>query len=266
MHLLPRKEHQDLVRIRYALYAAIRVLSAFPPGAVEAERKQTGDLVTEADRCVDLAVRETLASDDAGWLSEDTADDLSRLGKRRVWTVDPLDGTQEFLNGVPEWAVSVGLVEDGIAVAGGIVNPQTWDTVVGIAPEGVTLNDAPVCVTAAQSLEGARVLASRSEVGRGEWARFEEAPFSCVPTGSVAYKLALVAAGRADATFTLQPKNEWDIAAGVALVTAAGGRVLDLQGADLRFNERNTLRSGLVAGPPVLVDELIGYLRSVGAL
>jgi fructose-1,6-bisphosphatase/inositol monophosphatase family enzyme len=69
------------------------------------------------------------------------------------------------------------------------------------------------------------VLASRQEYKRGEWAQFEGKQFSIRPTGSVAYKLALVSAGLADATWTLSPKHEWDIAAGVALVTSAGGTV-----------------------------------------
>ena len=260
-----RDEHRDIARIRYALYGAIRVLSAYTPGEVQADDKG-GDPVTEADRAVNLAIHDCLYNDQEGWLSEETADDLNRLEKRRVWVVDPIDGTKEFVAGIPEWAVSVGLVEDGAPTAGGILNPESWQVVIGTIDAGVELNDSPASVTHEQPLEGARVLASRSEVGRGEWERFDGAPFSYVPTGSVAYKMAMVAAGRADATFTLSPKNEWDIAAGVALVHAAGGKVVDTAGEPIVFNKRETLSPGLIAGSPRLVDELLAYLRETGAL
>jgi len=104
---------------------------------------------------------------------------------------------------------------------------------------------------------GALVLASRSEVKRGEWKQFESAEFNIRPMGSVAYKLGLVAAGRADLTFTLVPKNEWDVAAGAALVESAGGWVLKLDNSPLRCNQKNPLISGLLAGSPFLRDPLL---------
>src|SRR5690606_19094746 len=128
--------------------------------------------------------------------------------------VDPIDGTQEFVQGIPEWCVSIGLVEDGVPVAGGILNPATGEAVIGGAGHGVTLNGRAARVSARPTLEGAVVLASRSETNRGEWNRFAEAPFVVRPCGSVAYKLGLVAAGVADLTWTLVPKSEWDVAGG----------------------------------------------------
>jgi len=101
------------------------------------------------------------------------------------------------------------------------------------------------------------VLGSRSESRRGEWDRFAGRGFSIEPMGSVAYKLALVACGRADATWTLVPKNEWDVAAGVALIAAAGAHVEVLGGAAPRFNQRReTLWPGMVACAPGLVSSV----------
>ena len=92
--------------------------------------------------------------------------------------------------------------------------------------------------------------------------QFENLPFSIRPMGSVAYKLALLAAGRVDATWTLTPKNEWDVAAGVALIESAGGLVRSLAGSPLRFNNRNTLLPGLVASGPGLQQEIVSLLSA----
>jgi myo-inositol-1(or 4)-monophosphatase len=106
-------------------------------------------------------------------------------------------------------------------------------------------------------------------VKRGEWKQFESAEFNIRPMGSVAYKLGLVAAGRADLTFTLVPKNEWDVAAGAALVVAAGGWVLKLDNSELRCNQKDPLISGLLAGSPFLraplLDLLDRHAQTVGS-
>jgi len=91
------------------------------------------------------------------------------------------------------------------------------------------------------------VLASRSEVKRGQWMHLENAPFSVKPVGSIAYRLACVAAGFADATWTLDPRHEWDVAAGAALVLAAHGDVKTLDGNPLEFNRPIPCVAGLVA-------------------
>jgi myo-inositol-1(or 4)-monophosphatase len=246
-----------LQRIESALGAARVVFDRFTPGAVETEYKAGHDPVTEADRAVDAVLRENLLRDGEGWLSEETADNPSRLDKRRVWIVDPLDGTREFVLGLPEFCVSIGFVEDGRPVAGGIYNPATHETFLGSVDSGMLYNGKPASASQRASLAGAQVLASRSEVKRGEWKQFEGGPFQVKAMGSVAYKLALVAAGLADVTFTLTPKNEWDVAAGAALVLSAGGFVATLDHAPLRCNNKNPLISGLLASGPRLRDELL---------
>src|SRR6201998_2088806 len=108
-----------LTRIAAALEAARGVFAGFTPGEIEAEYKAGHDPVTEADRAVDAVLRENLLRDGEGWLSEESVDDASRLGKRRVWVVDPLDGTREFVQGIPEFCVSIGFVENRRTVGGG---------------------------------------------------------------------------------------------------------------------------------------------------
>lgn len=251
-----------LQRIQKALEAARLVLSRFTAGAIEAEYKAGHDPVTEADKVVDAALRKQLLLDGEGWLSEESADDLSRLRQSRVWVVDPLDGTREFIAGIPEFCVSIALVEHGRAVAGGICNPATEETFIGSLRTGVSYNGRPARASQRRNLEGALALASRSEVKRGEWKPFENAPFKVEPMGSVAYKLARVSAGLADLTFTLTPKHEWDVAAGAALVESAGGFVRTLEHAALRCNNRNPLLSGLIAGAPRLREQLLSALGS----
>jgi len=251
-----------LRRIEEALAAVVEALSAFVSGAVETNLKpHGGGPVTEADRVVDQVLRKVLLRDGEGWLSEESKDEIDRLSKERVWVVDPIDGTLEFISGIPEWCVSVGWVENGQAVAGGICNPATRETFLGSLGTGLTYNGKPAHVSQRSALKGAVVLASRSEMNRGEWERFREAPFLVQPVGSIAYKLALVAAGRADATWTLSPRNEWDVAAGVALVEAAGGFVWDGAGSRVSLNKQRTLLPGLVAGNPNLKEEIACLLN-----
>jgi myo-inositol-1(or 4)-monophosphatase len=250
-----------LERIQAAMEASRAVFACFTPGAIETEYKAGHDPVTEADRALDAILRKELLREGEGWLSEESVDDPIRLQRSRVWVVDPLDGTREFVEGIPEFCVSIGFVENGRPVAGGIYNPATDETFLGSIDSGVTYNGKPAQPSQRNTLEGALVLASRSEVKRGEWKPFDDAAFKIRPMGSVAYKLALVSAGLADVTFTLTPKNEWDVVAGAALVQSAGGFVSTLDKTTLTANRRNPLLSGLLACGPFLKDELLALVE-----
>ena len=256
---------EDLERIEAALERAREILRGFTPGEVEHRRKSGGDPVTEADQAVDSALLSLLPRDGEGWLSEETVDDPARLDCERVWIVDPLDGTKEFVQGIPEWGVSVGLVERGRAVAGGVCIPARGLTIVGAVGSGVRVNGEPRRSRQLETLAGTEILASRSEVGRGEWERFRDAPFRVKPMGSVACKMALVAGSLADATWTLVPKHEWDVAAGTALVTAAGGEVWTPEGPPPVFNRRKPLFNGLLAAPSGLAEPIREFLARFAA-
>src|SRR5271168_5508627 len=167
-----------LNRIQAGMDAARVIFDRFTPGEVQTEFKAGHDPVTEADRAIDAALRQNLLRDGEGWLSEESADDLSRLDKTHVWVVDPLDGTREFVMGLPEFCVSIGFVENGKPVAGGIYNPATQETFLGAIDTGVFYNGKPSAPSQRTSLAGALVLASRSEVKRGDWKDFENAAFT----------------------------------------------------------------------------------------
>lgn len=257
----------DLERIRAGLFAAAEAVRPFTPGDVAFERKEgRGDPVTAADHAADLVLREILPQEGEGWLSEESVDDPVRLERERVWVVDPIDGTREFIEGIPEWCVSIGLLEDRTPVAGGIYNPATRELVLGSLETGVTYNGAPVRVTEPADGASVTVLASRSEIKRGEWEGLADAPFRVQACGSVAYKLSLVAAGRADATWTLVPKSEWDVAAGCALVRAAGGVVRLVDGGEPLFNQARPVFPNFVAAGQAVAGRAIGgWLRPSGA-
>jgi myo-inositol-1(or 4)-monophosphatase len=122
---------RDLMWIRAALDQAVGVLEEFTPGAIVSTLKSGGGPLTEADLAVDCILRSTLPADDEGWLSVETVASSDRLSRPRVWIVDPIDGTREFIDGIPESCVSIGLIEDGQQVAGGMHNPATGETTAG---------------------------------------------------------------------------------------------------------------------------------------
>ena len=137
---------------------------------------------------------------------------------------------------------------------------MTGQTVIGAVGRGVTLNGAPTGASAIDTLSGARITASRSEIKRGEWERFADEEFDVIPCGSVAYKLALVACSECDATWTLVPKHEWDVAAGVALVLAAGGSVFTVDGSPVVFNRPKPKIAGMIGCAPGLRDPIGRFL------
>lgn len=222
--------------------------------------KGDNDIVTAGD----LAANEILHKHfkkhfpDYGWLSEESVDDLTRMDKKRVFIVDPIDGTREFAKGIPEFAISVAVVELGEPIAACVFNPATNELFHAIKDHGAFLNNTLIkCKTDARNKLS--LLASRSEYKRGEWKRFEE-QHEVKIVGSIAYKLALVAAGKADATFSLGPKSEWDIAAGVLLMKEAGGFALTQEGKEFVFNNNSVLVNGIVAASNSLKNDIFGLI------
>jgi len=245
---------RELALAKKAARAAGEILRGYwRRGGYKIGSKGLDNPVTAADLEADRAIKKLLRDPfpGYGWLSEETVDNDDRLECRRVWIVDPLDGTKEFINGIPEFAVAIALVEDGVPALGVTYNPIKREMYWAARGVGCHLNTRRVRVTRTRTLKRATVLASRSETGRGEWQGFH-GTLKVIPTGSVAYKLAMVAAGKADATFTRSPKSEWDIASGAALVIEAGGTIADIKGREIRFNQRNVKLEGLIADNTIL--------------
>jgi myo-inositol-1(or 4)-monophosphatase len=233
--------------------------------AFSVKDKAPDNPVTDADLAADALLREALPAllPEAGWLSEETVDSPERLARRYAWVVDPLDGTKEFVLGIPEFSVSVALVEEGEPVLAVILNPASGELFAGRRGGGVTLNGRVVTTSERLQLAGSRVDASRSEMNRGEFEPFAGLVKLTV-VGSIAYKLARVAAGLSDATWSRGPKNEWDICAGALLVNEAGGRCAGLDDAPFRFNQARPKVKGIMADNGRVHDELAALLRRHG--
>jgi len=247
-----------------AARCAAEIIRGYYKTDLEIELKGHDDPLTAADRESNACIHEiiTRAFPDDGWLSEETADSTARLAKRRAWIVDPLDGTKEFTQHIPEFCVCIALVEDTRPIVAVEINPAADRLYVAVRGQGTTLDGAPARVSTQRSVADAEVLASRSEDKRGEWDAFKSR-CRVVLTGSVAFKLAELSAGHGDATFTLTPKNEWDICAGSLLVEEAGGRVTGLDGKPLAFNQASPLRPGMIASNGVLHDGLLALIAQV---
>jgi len=221
--------------------------------------------VTTADHAADSKLKEILtqARPDYGWLSEETIDSKERLKKERVWVVDPLDGTKEFIEGVPNFVVSIGLVENGEPVVGVLYNPVTTETFTAAKGYGATLDGKTILCNTKQDVGEMVILNSRSETRRGLWEPFKNTFGGLKAVGSVAYKLGLTAAGKADIFASLRPKNEWDICAGNCIINEAGGKLIDLYGKSREYNlEKTLIEPGLIAGDVHAVDKTFLVLKS----
>jgi len=193
--------------------------------------KVPGHPVCAVDLEVDALLRERLGAllPDAGWLSEETVDNADRLALSRLWVVDPIDGTRDYLRGRPGWAVSIALVENGQPVIGVLDAPARGEVWTALAGGGAWRNGVALRAAERSDLPGARVPADQlPKVDRD---------LVAVPKpNSIALRIAMVAAGEADLVATLRWGHEWDIAAAVLLAREAGAAVTDALGQKLVFN------------------------------
>jgi myo-inositol-1(or 4)-monophosphatase len=218
--------------------------------------KTPGSPVCEVDLEVDALLRRRLEAlvPDAGWLSEETADSAQRLRHRRVWVVDPIDGTRDYIRARPGWSVSVALVEDGQPVIGVLDAPARTERWVAVAGQGATLNGQPIRVSDRSELVGARVPADALP-------QLDSDLVMVAKPNSIALRIAMVAAGQADLLATIRWGNEWDIAAAVLIAREAGAAVTDALGRKLRFNTPRGEAFGVLATTPGIHDAAVLRLR-----
>lgn len=219
--------------------------------------------VSEADIAIDKLLKKVLltARPDYGWLSEELEDTGHRLGDRRVFIVDPIDGTRAYVGGRSDWCVSVGLVEDGKAVAGVLVAPargEVWRAHLG---GGAFLNDDRLLATDPGSEDRLRVAVP--DVVIGEMRRGAEAGLNKVAGGpSLALRLAAVAQGELDGVFVRPQASEWDLAAVDVMLAETGHVLVDRAGRRMLYNQPDPSRGLLLAASHRQVPDLLGLLQS----
>ncbi len=240
--------------------------SFFRSGAQTSARifsKSGGSPVTEADLSVDEFLKQSLSRllPDCAWLSEETADDLARIGKRDVWVVDPIDGTRAFLSGDPNWSVSVALVSGGRPIVGMVFAPTLDQFYEAASGTGARLNGTGLKASAVERLAGARVAGPKPLIDRLE-RQSGPVVLRLPKVPSLALRLARVAAGDIDAGLVSETARDWDIAAADLIVAEAGGRLTTLAGKPPVYNQRETAHGVLVSAGPVLHDALLRALAA----
>ena len=173
-----------------------------------------------------------------------------------MWVIDPIDGTKEFIEGVPQFAVSIGFVVNGRPKVAVVYNPAEDSFYKAAAGQGAFLNHQPIHTSPRSDIDGALLLVSRSEPQR----KFQVFVDRCEikPVGSIAFRLAKVAGGDGDGTLTFRSIHEWDVCGGVLLVEEAGGTVVDGSGKQLMFNRQEIRHRGVVAANTQLAQGLQG--------
>ena len=236
--------NEELIAGKVAARNAGKILMThFSASDKKVQYKSLNNPVTIADHEADQYLSDFIGGEfpDDGWLSEETVDTKARLEKSRVWIVDPLDGTKEFIEGVSHFSISIALVKDGHPVIGIVYNPYTEEMFYAEKDKGAYLNGKNVKISMKEKLNDSSIVVSRSEYRKKLWNEYEE-NFSLIePIGSVAYKLGLVGANKYDIFSTVAPKNEWDICAGDCIIKEAGGAFKTINDKNIIYNQKKTL-------------------------
>lgn len=259
---------EDQLVLRRAAERAAELAMTFFRNNPNAWAKTGGSVVTEADVTVDSFLRTMLLAErpDYGWLSEETADDLSRRSRARVFVVDPIDGTRAFIEGADHWCVSLAIVEQGRPVAAALAVPARAELFTSVKGGGTWLNDRKLMVSRKDRLAGARLAGPRGWLKTSAIMRTgaELQPH----ISALAYRLASVASARLDAAIASPRANDWDLAASDLLVHEAGGLLTELDGSAPRYNQETSRHGALAAAgnalQPMLLASAAEAEREVG--
>ena len=222
--------------------------------------------VTNADLAADRLLTERLrrARPDYGWLSEETADAKDRLDCRRIFVVDPIDGTRAFLKGRPWWSVAIAVVEDGLPIAGAVFAPEVGELYGAALGQGATRNGEAIAPSGTSRLEDCRMVGDPVVFGHWSW----PTPWPAMrieQRSSTAYRMCLVAAGEFDAAVAPVRKSDWDVAAGDLIAREAGCFVGDHNGRGFRYNLARPSQASLICATPALAPLILERVSHIGA-
>jgi myo-inositol-1(or 4)-monophosphatase len=266
---LPATEPADTAPLAARLAACVREAGALALSMfgmpLKNWTKGGSSPVSEADIAVDKLLRAGLsaAAPDIAWLSEESVDDPARLAAKRVWIVDPIDGTRGYIAGLPDWAVSAALVENGRPIAACLFAPVTDEFFMAVAGSGAMRNGVPIAASQGADLADVRFAGPKNFLERlGTIAP----PFTITPRlHSLALRLARVAQGAIDAAIAGGSSHDWDLAAADLLVHEAGGAVTPFNGEKLRYNCAVPRHGMLVAAGRERHATLLQLLKRVPA-
>ena len=249
----------DLALISAAAKEAGRIALSFFHQKPEVWMKGGTSPVSEADFAVDRYLRETLtaARPGYGWLSEETADAPERLDARRSFVADPIDGTRAFLDGKTTWCIAIAVVEAGRPIAGVLDCPATAEVFTASLGSGARKDERRIRVAAPRDpalIAGPKPMV---DAAHGHLKRnVERVPY--IP--SLAYRIAMVADGRLDATFIKQSAQDWDLAAAELVLTEAGGTLRTAEGRPPLYVTGNPRHGPLVAGSGALLQSMVAAI------
>lgn len=232
-------------------------------GSYKTWAKGRGDPVTEADIAIDRHLHAVLTGRRPayGWLSEETEDDRTRLTKDRIFVVDPIDGTIGFIKGRPHFTIVAAVVDAGRPVAAAIYNPISDELFEATLGGGARLNGRPIRARDRDVIDGAHILGASGLAADPRWRAPLPASVTVENRASLAYRLALVAAGMFDAMVSLSIKRDWDLAAGDLILNEAGARLTSDTGTVLLYNQTQTVQRGVVGAAPRLHGLLLNRLN-----
>ncbi|HEV7435597.1 MAG TPA: 3'(2'),5'-bisphosphate nucleotidase CysQ [Pseudorhizobium sp.] len=254
----PDRWSEDLALIRLAAAEAGKIAFGYFGQSPEVWWKN-GDRspVSAADFAANDKLLSMLleARPDYGWLSEETDDDVGRLGRETLFVVDPIDGTRAFIGGEKTWCVSVAVVHHGRPVAGVLVAPALGEEFSAVLGQPAFKNGEPIAVSHPQSRNPLKLAVAEDVLKlvqpqhRGSVQRVRHVP-------SLAYRLAMTADGTIDGTIVKRNSHDWDLAAADIILERAGGRLVDADGNSLTYNRESVKHGVLRAGAEHALDKL----------
>lgn len=260
IELLPSLK-DDLALIKGAGAEAGRIAMRHFKRDPQVWTKENDSPVSEADFAVDRFLRETLLAERPGygWLSEETEEDPDRFSRRRSFVVDPIDGTRAFLKGDTTWCVSIAIVEDGVSQVGILDCPALEELFEAVRGEGAQRNGVAISAKGQNEVPS---IAGPANMLRELPEKLSIANRKSKHIPSLAYRIAMVADGRLDATFVKPNAHDWDIAAACLLLTETGGRLVGPQGDDIAVGRSSSQHGPMLASQPHLLDDLLPLLQA----
>ncbi len=259
--MIERKSSFEFLEItEQAIYNAGKIALKFEKKKIKTWYKSQNQPVTEADIEINDYLKNFFKTKtpDFGWLSEESVDDNSRYSKNYFWCLDPIDGTRSFINGKPEYTISLALMLNSSPIFGIIYNPKTNEMFSAKKKLGAFCNKQRISVEN-KEFNKSNIALSNSEYKIIE--KYERLKnLKVIKMGSIAYKIALVAKGEVDIAISFTKKNDWDLAAATIILEEAGGILSLINGEQINYNTKDLNIASVVASNKINHKNLVSKI------